>query len=186
MRRTRHADGAQTLIVDAAQHLQSDTGLVGRSQRSLYAELLATAAYTASLRNDRDTAWTLMGEADTAGASLSGVVFGRPELAAYKISVARVLGDFGTAVDHARSVNPAQLTLVDRRARYWEDTALALHGRGRSGDAFRVLLAAEAGAPQEVRYRPWAQDLTTSLLRRPGPALPGIRELASRIGVQAA
>ncbi|MCT2281251.1 hypothetical protein M3G91_26965, partial [Micromonospora chalcea] len=105
------------------------------------------------------------------------------DLAVYKISVSRVLGDYGTAVDYARQVDPARIVMPERRARYWEDTALALHGRGRPQATFQALLAAERDTPQEVRYRPWAQQLTTELLNRDSRNLLGVREFASRIGL---
>ncbi|GIJ10577.1 hypothetical protein Van01_37910 [Micromonospora andamanensis] len=63
-----------------------------------------------------------------------------------------------------------------------QDTALALHGRGRPRATFQALLAAERDTPQEVRFRPWAQQLTTDLLTR-GHNLPGVREFANRVGV---
>ncbi|MFI0792199.1 hypothetical protein ACH4OY_05775 [Micromonospora rubida] len=76
----------------------------------------------------------------------------------------------------------ARIVSPERRARYWQDTALALHGRGRPRATFQALLAAERDTPQEVRFRPWAQQLTTDLLTR-GHNLPGVREFANRVGV---
>lgn len=97
-----------------------------------------------------------------------------------------MLGDYGTAVDYARQVDATRITAPERRARYWEDTALALHGRGRPADAFQALLAAERDTPQEVRYRPWAQNLTHDLMAADTRgALPGVREFAARIGAAA-
>ena len=94
------------------------------------------------------------------------------------------VGDYGTAVDFARKVDPRSITAAERRARYWEDTALALQGRGRPTSAFDALLAAEHDVPEEVRYRPWAQQLTRELLSAPAShGLSGIREFAARVGV---
>lgn len=182
MRRTNHSKGAQRLMLDAAGRLQADTGLPDAAHSLLYGKLLAAAAYTAAMRDDRDSAWTLLGEAEDA--------VSRPDatpdrcnlldLAVYKISVSRVLGDYGTAVDYARLVDPAQIVSPERRARYWEDTALALHGRGRLQAAFQVIQAAERDTPQEVKFRPWAQRLTRELLSRNGS--PDIRAFAARVG----
>ncbi|MCW6005398.1 helix-turn-helix domain-containing protein [Micromonospora sp. CPCC 205371] len=188
LRRTRHRDGAQRLVLQAAQQLDADTGLTDVRQTAMYGQLLAVAAYTAAMRDDRDTAWTLLGEADDAArrAGTGAERFNALDLAVYKISVARVLGDYGTAVDYARQVDPAHITAPERRARYWEDTALALHGRGRPTGAFQALLAAERDTPQEVRYRPWAQNLTRELISADSRgALPGVRDFANRIGVAA-
>jgi len=189
LRRTRHRDGAQRLVLRAAQQLDSDTGLTDPRQTAMYGQLLAVAAYTAAIRDDRDTAWSLLSEAEDAARRSDAADadrFNPLDLAVYKISVARVFGDYGTAVDYARQVDPTRITAPERRARYWEDTALALHGRGRPTGAFQALLTAERDTPQEVRYRPWAQNLTQTLMSADNRgSLPGIREFADRIGVDA-
>lgn len=186
MRRTQHRDGAQKLMLDTARALQADTGLSDAAHSALYGQLLAAASYTAAIRDDRDSAWTLLGEAEDtvrrAGTTKSDR-FNMLDLAVYKISVSRVLGDYGSAVDYARLVDPARIISPERRARYWEDTALALHGRGRPQATFQALLAAERDTPQEVRFRPWAQQLTADLLSRNSHGLPGVREFAGRVGL---
>lgn len=177
------------MVLQAAQRLDSDTGLHDAAQTAMYGQLLAVASYTAAIRDDRDTAWTLLGAAEDAARRVEGARserFNMLELAVYKISVARVLGDYGTAVDYARLVDPTQIAAPERRARYWEDTALALYGRGRPAAAFQALLTAEHDTPQEVRYRPWAQQLTRELMSADTRnSLPGVREFAQRIGVGA-
>ncbi|MGW6280391.1 helix-turn-helix domain-containing protein [Kribbella sp. NPDC055071] len=186
MRRTHHRDGAQRLMLDAASQLQADTGLTDSSTAATYGQLLAAASYTAALRDDRDSAWTLLGEAEAAARRTrltNNNRFNMLDLGVYKISVSRVLGDFGTAVDYARLIDPAGITAPERRARYWEDTALALQGRGNRQAAFQALVTAERDTPQEVRFRPWAQQLTRDLLSGDrNNSLPGIRDFASRIG----
>lgn len=186
MRRTQHRDGAQRLMLDAAGQLHTDTGLADLAAAAIYGQLLAAASYTAALRDDRDGAWTLLGEAEDAVQRVSATKnerFNLLELAVYKISVSRVLGDFGTAVDYARLVDPTRITSPERRARYWEDTALAMHGRGRPQAAFQALVAADRDTPQEVRFRPWAQQLTRDLLSGDHrDSLPGVREFATRVG----
>ncbi len=185
LRRARHRDGAQRHITQAAHELQATTGLATTGQTRLYARLLAVGGYTAAIRGDRPTAYALLAEAEAAlrrAGSGSGHLTD-VDLAVYKLSVARVLHDYGTAVDMARVVDPNRITSPERRARYWEDTALALHGCSRPKAAFLALLAAESDTPQEVRFRPWAQHLTADLLSRTGHSLPGLREFAGRVGV---
>jgi hypothetical protein len=174
------------MMVRAAKQLRADTGLPDATHTALYGQLLAAASYTAAMRDDRDNAWTLLGEAEDA-ARRTGAAnpdrFTTVDLAVYKISVSRVLGDYGTAVDYARLVDPASIVSPERRARYWEDTALALHGRGRPQAAFQAVLRAERDTPQEVRFRPWAQQLAHDLLSGGGhSSLPGVREFATRVG----
>ncbi|MFC0505725.1 helix-turn-helix domain-containing protein [Micromonospora costi] len=187
LRRTRHGQRAQQTLVDAAQTLDASTGLRSAGDAAMYGRLLATAAYTAALADRRDVAAELLHEADGARRRCGAAHgFADADVALYRISVARVLGDFGAAVQYAQRLRPDQLGSVERRARYWEDYALALHGRGAYAESFRALLSAERNAPQEVRYRPWAQQLTTALLhadRR--QALPGLQGFAARIGAPA-
>ncbi|MFG2169486.1 helix-turn-helix domain-containing protein [Micromonospora chersina] len=187
LRRTRHGERAQQTLLCAAQALDESTGLSSARQVATYGRLLATAAYTAAVGDRRDTAWELLNEAAEAGRrSGTGDGFASVDVALYRVSVARVLGDFGSAVQYARALRPDQLGSVERRARYWEDYALALHGRGAYAESFRALQAAERTAPQEVRYRPWAQQLSIALLdadRR--QTLPGLRSFAARIGTPA-
>jgi hypothetical protein len=185
LRRTRHRDGAQRLVLHAAQQLDASTGLTDEAQSSMYGQLLAVAAYTAAMRDDRSTAATLLDEAGGAirEGGASGGEFTRLDLAVYRVSVARILGDYGAAVDYARLVNPSRITAPERRARYWEDTALSLHGRGRASAAYQALIAAERDTPQEVRYRPWAQQLTRDLLTSDTRnTLSGLRDFAQRVG----
>ena len=101
----------------------------------------------------------------------------------YGIGVARALGDFGRAVEYSQQVNLDLLGTAERHARFWEDTALAWWGRGRPDATFAAMLRAERAAPQEVRYRPWAQQLTTKLLESSTTVgLSGLREFAVRTG----
>jgi transcriptional regulator with XRE-family HTH domain len=192
LRRTYHRAGAQRMILLAAEQLEAATKLKDPHEAAEYTQLLATAAYTAAINDQRDTANTLLGEAVTgqqfaagAGRELGGDFTGI-DLAVYRIGIARALGDYGTAVQYAQLITPAQITSPSRRARYWEDTALSLHGRGRPETTYQVLLAAEKDTPEEVRYRPWAQHLTRQLVvGDTRHALPGIRGFAKRIGVNA-
>jgi len=188
MRRTEHRDGASQLLIQGADQLAAHTGLAGQLHAGVYARMLATAAYTAAVAEDRPTAEGLLAEALTAAERAPQVAagFGPLGVASYRISVARRLGDFGRAVEAAALVDPASIPTADARARYWEDVALAFWGRGRPESAYRALLSAEAAAPQEVRFRPWAQDLTLSLLRTDvRGAMPGLRNFADRVGVAA-
>ncbi|SNT51539.1 Transcriptional regulator, contains XRE-family HTH domain [Asanoa hainanensis] len=183
MRRTPHRDGAQQFVLTAAERLERDTGLSDQRESAMYVRLLSAAAYTAALHDKRDAAWALLREADEATERTGGPQALALDLAVYRVSVARVLGDFGSAVDFAKRVDPTRIKIPERRARYWEDTALACFGRGRPSAAFQALQIAERDTPQEVRFRPWAQQLVGDLLSGDTRgALPGIREFAARVG----
>jgi hypothetical protein len=139
---------------------------------------------------DRDTAHTLISEAVDAAGRL-GVdsnhrftAFGPSAVGVYRINIARVLGDYGTAIDAARQINPTAIPLAEQRARYWANTARALHAWGKPEQCYRALLAAEHAAPDEVRYRKPIQQITTSLLQHPtANRLPGLRSFARRTGL---
>jgi transcriptional regulator with XRE-family HTH domain len=191
LRRAGHADTARRLVVDTAAALQPDLHR-GPEYLSVYGSLLSTAAYTAAVDGDRDTARGLLGEAvDTAdrlGADANHrfTAFGPTGVGLYKISIARVLGDYGTAVEAARRINPAAIPLVERRARYWSDVARSYHHWDKPEQSYRALLAAEHASPDEVRYRKPIQQITTSLLRHPtAHTLPGLQAFAARTGTPA-
>lgn len=174
LRRAGHADTAQRLVVDTAAGLQPD---LHRSPGYLaaYGSMLSTAAYTAAVDGDQATARGLIDEA--AGASEPTAV------GLYRISIARVLGDYGTAIEVARRIDPVGISQVERRARYWSDVARAFHGWGRPEPCYRALLAAEHASPDEVRYHRPVQQITLSLLRHPtAHTLPGLRAFAARTG----
>lgn len=189
LRRAGHTGTAQRQVVDTAAALQADLHR-GPEFVSLYGSLLSTAAYTAASDGDRATAHTLISEAIDAARRLGAdanhrfTAFGPSAVGVYRINIARVLGDYGTAIDAARCFNPAMIPLPEQRARYWSNIARSFHAWGKPEDTLRALLAAERAAPDEVRYRKPIQQITTSLLRHPtATRLPGLRAFAGRAGV---
>jgi transcriptional regulator with XRE-family HTH domain len=188
LRRAGRADTSQRLTINAATGLQSDLHR-GPEYLSVYGSLLSTAAYTAAVDGDRDTAHTLIGEAVAAAGRL-GVdgnhrftAFGPTGVRLYQVSIARVPGDSGTAIEAARRIDPTAIPLTERRARYWSDVARSFHQWGKPEQCYRALLAAENASPDEVRYRKPIQQITTSLLRHPtAHTLPGLRAFARRTG----
>ncbi|HEY3610060.1 MAG TPA: hypothetical protein VGL06_21350 [Pseudonocardiaceae bacterium] len=188
LRRAGRADTAQRLVVDAAAALQSDLHR-GPDYLSVYGSLLSTAAYTAAVDGDRATARTLIGEAVDAAGRLGAdgnhrfTAFGPTGVGVYRISIARVLGDSGAAIEAARHINPAAIPLADQRARYWSNIARSFHQWGKPEQCYRALLAAEHASPDEVRYHKPIQQITTGLLRHPAArTMPGLRAFARRTG----
>jgi hypothetical protein len=188
LRRAGRAETAQRLVVDTAAALQPELRH-GPEYLSVYGSLLSTAAYTAAVDGDRNTARTLIGEAVDAADRL-GVdgnhrftAFGPTGVGLYRISIARVLGDSGAAIEAARQINPATIPLVERQARYWSDVARSFYQWGKHEQCYRALLAAERASPDEVRYRKPIQQITVSLLQHPtAHKLPGLRAFAIRTG----
>lgn len=187
LRRTGHSDSASQLILDTAASLQPQLHR-GVDHLATFAALLSTAAYTAATDGDRNGARTLITEAahaatriDHSGGAVTG--FGTGSVALYQVSIARVLGDAGTAIDAARRIDPASIQSAETRARYWSDIARAFHQWGKPEQCYRALRAAEHAAPDEVRYRKPIQKITADLLQHPQTAaLPGLRSFARRTG----
>lgn len=156
----------------------------------MYGSLLTTAAYTAAVDGNRSGAHELIGEAAVAAARLGRdanhrhTAFGPTNVAIYQIGIAYALGDSGTAVAHAKTVNSTALRTAERRGRYWIDLARAYHQWGKPDHCYRALIAAEQAAPADVRYRPPVHRMTEDLLRSGrSHALPGLRSFATRIGL---
>ncbi|TDP96448.1 helix-turn-helix protein [Labedaea rhizosphaerae] len=192
LRRAGRADTAQNLVVDTAAMLQPHLHR-GPEHLSVYGSLLSTAAYTAAVDGHREDAHTLIGEAVQAANRL-GVdanhrftAFGPTGVDLYRISIARVLGDSGTAVETARGIDPRAIHQVERLARYWSDVARSFYQWDKPEQCYRALLRAEHASPDEVRYRKPIQHITMSLLRQPtAKSMPGIQAFARRNGVPVA
>lgn len=192
LRRTGHAGTGKRLVLDTAASLQPDLRL-GPHYLSVYGSLLSTAAYTAAVDGDRATAHTLISEAVDAATRLDNDAnsqstgYGQTAVGLYRISIARVLGDSGTAIEVARQINPVIIALAERRAQYWSDVARAFHQWGKPAQCYRALLAAERTSPDEVRYRKQIQQITSSLLRDPeANTLRGLKAFAFRTGTTSA
>jgi hypothetical protein len=187
LRRSGQADTARQLVLDTAAALQPNLHR-GPEHLSVYGTLLETGAYTAAVDGDRDTARSLITEAADAAARVAtgphATAFNPTAVGLYQVSIARVLGDSGTAIEHARRIDPASIPVVERRARYYSDVARAFHQWGKPEQCYRALLAAEHASPDEVRYRRTIHRITESLIRHPNARhLAGLTAFARRTGV---
>lgn len=181
LRRAGYRDLANRAVLDTAAALQPELGR-GPGYLAAYSALTSTAAYTAAGAGDRDAMNTLLTEAADTADRLDAPA--RVTIQLYRVSSARVLGDYGTALDAARRINPATIPVGEPRARHWANVARALHACNRPTECYRALLAAEHAAPDEVRYRPPIQAIIRDLLRSPAASsLPGLARFAYRTGV---
>jgi hypothetical protein len=183
-------DTAQHLALEAADRLPLSGSAASARHLSLYGALLCNAGYAAAQAGDRSQCAELLGEADTAAARLGGdrnehwTAFGPTEVLLHRISAAWRLGDAGTAIEYARKIRVGTIRLPERQARYWIDVARAFDQWGKPTNCYRALRIAETVAPEEVRAQPKARALARDLLAAPSsPALSGLRELATRLGV---
>ena len=174
-----------------AVHDIEPQGGTSPDQLSMYGTLLEAAAYTAAVDGNRAAAGELIGEAKATATRLGGdanhrfTAFGPANVALYQVSIAQVLGDSGTAIEHAKTLRPAVIPTAERQGRYWIDVARAFHQWGKPEPCYRALLAAERAAPAEVRYRPPVHRIAEDLLRADSRSLPGLPAFARRIGVPA-
>ncbi|WP_233224014.1 hypothetical protein [Amycolatopsis sp. CA-128772] len=187
LRRSGQAETARQLVLDTAAALQPGLHRAP-DYLSVYGTLLETGAYTAAVDGDRDTAKALIAEASNAAARVtagpSATAFNPTAVDLYQVSIARVLGDSGTAIEYARRIDPLAIPVVERRARFYSDVARAFHQWGKPEPCYRALLAAEHASPDEVRYRPAIHRITESLIRHPNARnLPGLTAFARRTGV---
>ncbi|MEV6905929.1 hypothetical protein [Amycolatopsis sp. NPDC051071] len=185
LRRAGYTDTARHMVIDTARALQPM--LRTPDQLSVYGSLMETAAYTAAVDGDRDTAHTYIAEAVDAATRLGTdgnhryTSFGPTGVGLYQLSIARVMGDAGAAIDHARRINPTGNPSAERRARYWVDVARTFHQLGKPEQCYRALLAAEHASSDEVRYRKPTAAMTSTLLRHPSAnRLDGLHEFARR------
>ncbi len=185
-RRQGHLARATDIAVRAAQDLRADRSAPEPARLAAGSSLLATAAYTAAKRGDRQTAHALIGEAaQTAHAGRTPpdarTDAGIQQVLLHQLSVHYLLGDAGQAIDLARTIDPAALPTAERQGRFFIDVARCFDQWGKPQQCYRALLAAEHAAPQEIR-RGAARDLAGGLLHH-DRSLPGVRAFAGRAGV---
>ncbi|MFB9924504.1 XRE family transcriptional regulator [Amycolatopsis halotolerans] len=175
---------ARELTLTAADQLD----LRGKSPEprhlALYGVLMCSAGYAAARASDHDRASDLLNEASATATRLTDSS-ARQALAAnvvsHRVSAEYVLGNAGSALQHARIARLGQFADTERRARFLVDVALCFAQWNKPDRAYRTLLAAERTAPGEVRTRAAVRHLVSELLQHPRQAsLPGLRQLAIR------
>jgi hypothetical protein len=103
---------------------------------------------------------TLLNEAGQAGPRLGSdhnhwwTAFGPVNVLLHRINVAVRLGDAGSAISYARKLNLDQLTVTERKASFFVDTAQAFSQWGKHQNALNALRAAEELAPQRSPLPP--------------------------------
>ena len=184
-----HLAPAITTASSHAQKLDHDIAAHTPESLSVYGSLLLRGAVAAAQRDQRDTAYDLLAEADAArrlGAdgNLRWTAFGPVNARQHRVNIAVTLGDAGTAVDEARGIDLNAVTVTERKASLLIDTARAFPQWGRHEKAYIALRAAEETAPEEVTGRPSVHRLVRDLITS---APPSIRrdadQFASQIGI---
>ena len=140
MRRTGRRTRARELLISAAADIEP-RGHATPGQLSMYGTLLEVAAYTTAVDGSRAAATELLEEAQATATRLGRdanyrfTAFGPSNVALYQVSIAQVLGDSGTAIEHAKTMRPSAIPTAERRGRYWIDVARAYHQWANPGPA---------------------------------------------------
>jgi hypothetical protein len=167
----RRRSAAASTASSFAQRLDRDLPAHDRESLSVYGSLLLRGATAAAQRNDRATAHELLTDARDAGhrlgadANLRWTAFGPTNVTLHRVHIAVTLGDAGTAIDTARSINLDQVPVTERKASLLIDTARAFLQYGKHENAYLALRAARDIAPEEIAGRPRPpapRDLITS------------------------
>jgi len=105
----------------------------------------------------------------------------------WRVGIAVENGEPDRAPEYARRVDRAQLRTPQRQARLHLDTGRGWWAAGDTERAVRSLLAADEVAPTEIRGRSVVREIVAQAARDSGRAgVPGLVELASRVGVDPA
>jgi hypothetical protein len=184
-----HLPAAIATARNHSQRLERQTGTHTPESLSVYGSVLLRGALAAAQHDDRATAHEMLAEAAGAArrlgtdANLRGTAFGPVNAQMHQVNVAVTLGDAGTAIDLARQIDPAAITVTERKASLLIDVAQAYFQWGKYGQACTALQAAEQTAPQKLAARSPVRTLARNLAAL---APPGTRReaahLADRIG----
>jgi hypothetical protein len=179
-------DTASTLAVSFGHDMPTDDPV----SLSVYGSLLLRGATAAAQHNDRRRAYELLREAEGAAGRVGGdhnlrwTAFGPTNASLHRVNIALTLGDAGTAIDVARTVDLSKIDVTERKASFLMDTARAFLQCGRYERAYLALRAAAEMAPEEITGRPLAQRLVRDLVTTAPPSVQRqASEFACRVGV---
>jgi transcriptional regulator with XRE-family HTH domain len=185
-----HLHAATTTATGHAERLHRNVSSHTPDSLSVYGSLLLRGAIAAAQQDKRQTAHELISEADVAARQLGAdgnfrwTAFGPTNARLHRVHVAVTLGDAGTAVDVARSIDLSAITVTERKASLLIDTARAFLQWGRHEKAYTALRSAEEVAHEEVAGRPSVHLLVRQLITTAPPSIRRAAEqFATQIGV---
>ena len=185
-----HLKAAASTASSLASNLNQDTPSHDPEALSVYGSLLLRGAIAAAQHDDRHTAYELLAEAEDSGARLGDdrnlrwTAFGPTNARMHRVNIAVTLGDAGTALDVARTVDLDKVAVTERKAAFFVDTARAFLQCRKDDKALLSLRAAEEMAHEEVAGRPVVHRLVLDLISSAAPSTRRHAEaFAQRIGV---
>jgi hypothetical protein len=184
-----HLAAAITTASTHAAALDRDIGTHTPDSLSIYGSLLLRGAIAAAQHDKRGTAHELLAEAEDAAhrlgadGNLRWTAFCPTNATLHRVNIAVTLGDAGTAVDVARSVDLSAITVPERKASLLIDTARAFLQWDKPDKAYIALRAAEQTAHEEVSGRPSVHRLVRQLVTAAPPTLRrDAEQFAAQIG----
>jgi hypothetical protein len=188
--KSKHYKAATDTASTLAAQFDQDMPAQDPVSLSVYGSLLLRGATAAAQRDDRRKAYELLTEAEDAAARVGGdrnlrwTAFGPTNASLHRVNIALTLGDAGTAIDVARTVDLDKIDVTERKASFLMDTARAFLQCGKHERAYLALRAAEEIAPEEITGRPSAHRLVRDLVTTAPPSLQRQAEdFARRIGI---
>jgi hypothetical protein len=143
----------------------------------------------AARSDDPPTARALLANADAVALQLGRdanhvwSAFGPTNVAMHHVSVAMEIGDIQFAAERGPRVDVSAMPL-ERRVRHALEVARAQAARNRPDEGLAVVLAAEADAPEQVRYHFISRQLVINWVRgAKAKPRPELRQLAERLRV---
>jgi transcriptional regulator with XRE-family HTH domain len=155
---------------------------------SMRGALLLAGAFAAARSNDPAASERLLRQAEVTAARVprDDGLFGPTTIAIDTVSCAIELGDVTRALRLGTELDPVALPPeeLDRRAQVHLDVALAYDQRRWHESALHRLLEAERIAPELTRTQSFVREMVGAMLHREGgPWIPGLPDLADRVGV---
>lgn len=150
--------------------------------------LYLMASVAAGVRGDHDTSVIHLDEAsalaarmDTEVGTWANLWFGPTNVGAWRTSLALDLGEYGRALEAAKTVHP-ELLPKRHQAKFWAGVGRALcAGKKTRHKGVQVLVHAEHLAPQRIRNDVLVRETVAGLLRQAGGR--ELRGLAHRMGI---
>ena len=187
---SKHYKAATDTASTLAAKFDHEVSVHDPESLSVYGSLLLRGAIAAAQHEKRGGADELLAEAEDAAARLGDdlnlrwTAFGPTNASLHRVNIAVTMGDAGTAIDVARTVDLGKIDVTERKASFLMDTARAFLQCGRHERAYLALRAAEEIAPEEITGRPAARRLVRDLMSTaPLSVQRQAEDFARRIGV---
>ncbi len=170
-----HRGAATSTAGTLAARLDSDLKAHSPDSLSVYGSLLLRGAIAAAQRAGRR-----LGK----DANLRWTAFGPTNVKMHRVHIAVTLGDAGTAIDTACTIDLDRVEVTERKASLLVDTARAFLQCGKHESAYLALRAGQDIAPQEIGDRPAVHRLLRDLINAAPPTVRRqAEEFARQLGV---